>query len=105
MKKNTRTIICDYNVGDYVIIEYEGEYFPGVVKKVKKKMRMYEVSATAMYGVGWKWPEIKDVLWYPTSSIIRTIIKPSLVNAKENIFCIPEITEVRSTKQLPKTVA
>lgn len=59
---------------------------------------MYEISAMVMYGAEWKWPEIKDILWYPTSSTIRKILRPSLINAEENIFCVPEIMEVRSTK-------
>jgi len=97
-KKNTNYILCDYKVGDYVIIEYEKEYFPGIIRKVKKKIQMYEISAMVMVEAEWKWPEIKDVLWYPTSSIIQKIEQPSLVNAEEKIFCVPEITELRKTK-------
>jgi len=65
---------------------------------------MYEISAMVMDEAEWKWPEIKDVLWYPTSSIIQKIEQPSLVNAEEKLLCVPEITELRKTKQLPKTV-
>lgn len=38
----------------YVIVEYEGEYFPGLVKN--KKYRKAEVSVMPMSLKNWKWP-------------------------------------------------
>lgn len=84
IKKNTNYILCDYKVGDDVVIEYEKEYFPDIISKVKKKkIQMYEISAMVMIEAEWKWPEIKDVLWYPSSSIIKKIEQPSLVNVEK----------------------
>jgi len=31
------------NVNDYVIVIYEGEYFPGVIKSIKKSQSLYKV--------------------------------------------------------------
>lgn len=46
-------------VADFVIVEYEGQYFPGVIIKTRK----FEYEVRAMHKIGpqnWKWPEQVD---------------------------------------------
>jgi len=48
---------------------------------------MYEISVMVMVEAEWKWPEIKDVLWYPTSSIIQKIEQLFSIRGRKNILC------------------
>lgn len=53
-----------YKIGDFVIVKYEGEYFPGIINDTNIGTAL--VSVMTMSGpVNWKWPEADDELWYP----------------------------------------
>lgn len=57
----------------YVIVEYEEEYFPGMVKQRKCRPTKLEVSTMNMCaganGLNWKWPEVEDKIWYFKSQV------------------------------------
>ena len=75
--------------GDYVIVNYEGEFFPGVVVKCRSEEAQVSVMAMASIS-GWKWPKPKDILWYPNEDIRETIQEPRLLNS-EGLYGVPEI--------------
>lgn len=52
------------NEGDFVIVTYEGDYYPGEVKSLKKNGA--QVSCMMKSGQYWKWPSKPDLLLYPS---------------------------------------
>ncbi|KAJ2949894.1 hypothetical protein O0L34_g11214 [Tuta absoluta] len=78
-----------YSNGDYVIIKYEGEYFPGIIKNVRGGM--FEIS-TMTFSVGstFRWPEKEDKIWYQETDIVEAISKPVLSN-KRGFYTIGEM--------------
>lgn len=57
-----------FDVGSYVIVNYEGEYFPGQIKNIDGHNA--EVSTMVLSSATtFKWPEKKDILWYGPDSI------------------------------------
>lgn len=74
----------------YVIVNYEGSYFPGLVTKIKKTSIM--VSTMTKCGPDhWKWPQKKDECEYIPSEIVE------IINA-------PEIANNRGAMHVPETV-
>lgn len=59
-----------YSKGNYVVIKYVGEYFPGVIENIQGNS--YEDS-TMTFSVGntFKWPEKPDKIWYTDKDIIE----------------------------------
>ncbi|CAH1113091.1 unnamed protein product [Psylliodes chrysocephalus] len=47
-------------VGDYVIVNFEGIYFPGVVKS----------TMTSSGENKWKWPQEDDEIWYDMTKLL-----------------------------------
>uniref|UniRef100_A0A8D8TA83 Uncharacterized protein n=1 Tax=Cacopsylla melanoneura TaxID=428564 RepID=A0A8D8TA83_9HEMI len=81
----------------FVIVEYEQEYFPGIVKN--KKNTKVEVSNMVMSLTNWKWPDKEDRLWYHSAQIKEIIKDPELVTATSSrsaIYAVPEIEKFRS---------
>ena len=75
----------------YVIVSYEGSYFPGLVvslnkSKVKVKC-MQKISLTT-----WKWPAQDDLHNYSIADIIKVVKTPSVANNRGTYF-VPEIEE------------
>ena len=61
----------------YVIVKYEGSYFPGIVKNIGKST--ITVSCLVKSGpTSWKWPEREDSCDYLPKDIV-TIIKPPIM--------------------------
>jgi hypothetical protein len=48
----------EYNIGDFVIVKYEEEYFPGVINDTNPTSAL--VSVMIMSGSGWKWSDVDD---------------------------------------------
>lgn len=76
----------------YVIVDYEEEFFPGVVTKVTDKGA--KVKVMSMVGNNWRWPDIDDVLFYPFEDIKCRIKDPQLLNSR-GIYHVPEIFKFR----------
>lgn len=68
-------------MGSYVIVKYEGEYFPGQIKNIDgcnaEVSTMVLSSATTF-----KWPEKEDTIWYGPDSIIEVIKTPVPLNTR-----------------------
>lgn len=82
-----------YRVGEFVIVRYESQFFPGVVTCSNEENDAYEVKAMVRSGPkGWKWPEKDDKLWYSSADIIQRIKPPSPTNSR--LVC--EVTEIET---------
>lgn len=57
--------------GSYVIVIYEGEYFPGLIEYINND-RFKISTMTFSSGNTYKWPEKKDVLWYDKKILYNT---------------------------------
>ncbi|KAJ2937645.1 hypothetical protein O0L34_g19319 [Tuta absoluta] len=69
----------DVDMGSYVIVKYEGEYFPGQIKKIDGHNA--EVSTMVLSSATtFKWPEKEDILWYGPESIVEIIKLPVSIN-------------------------
>ena len=87
-----------YKVDCHVIVEYEGEYFPGVVKNVDVDGSA-EVSVMVMRGKDWAWPEKPDQIWYNADKIVMIIdppqLKPSTSTSRSKIYSVSEMSNFR----------
>ncbi|RVE44202.1 hypothetical protein evm_011157 [Chilo suppressalis] len=64
-----------YSIGDYVIIQYEGDFFPGVIKNFD--INKFEITTMAfLVGNTFKWSEKEDKIWYQKSDIVKAAIAP-----------------------------
>lgn len=84
----------------YVIVEYEMEYFPGIVKGIKNGK--FEVSTLTMcgtQGLQWKWPDPEDKIWYNEKDVKEIIEPPKLISAtsprSSGVYNVPEIEKYR----------
>jgi len=68
-----------YKIGDFVIVHYEGEYFPGIVNDTNQTSAL--VSVMTMSGSGWKWPNDDDEIWYKFSDVMQLIKPPEVSNS------------------------
>ena len=81
----------------HVIVRYEGEFYPGMVKDLKKRDVVVQCMVPA--GVGqWKWPEYPDVCAYLPSDIVEVIQSPSMVNSR-GIYIVEEMNNYWSNFQ------
>ena len=75
----------------YVIVEYEGEKWPGLVTAIKKKG--YEVTCMSPAGIGqWKWPEKPDKANYQAEDLVAVIETPKLWNSR-NVYIVPAMDD------------
>ncbi|KAK3933121.1 Jerky protein homolog-like [Frankliniella fusca] len=90
----------EYEIGSYVIVEYEEEYFPGQVVNADVDGSA-EVKVMVMRGLNdWGWPEKVDQVWYDKDKIIEKInepaLKPSMSSkAHRLLYSVPEIIKYR----------
>jgi hypothetical protein len=83
-----------FEEASYVIVDFEGEYFPGIV--IKKEKDGAEVKVMCMAGPeDWRWPDKDDIVFYPNSDIKRVIQAPALKNSR-GIYSVPEIKSYRN---------
>ena len=65
--------------GDYVIVTYEEEYFPGEIKKIQAN-KAY-ICTMKISGLNiWKWPKVADEIWYDFEEVIQKIPPPREIN-------------------------
>lgn len=75
--------------GDYVIVKYEGEYFPGIIENTDDDF--HEISTmTFSSGNSFRWPEQSDKIWYHQNDIQEKITVPILANTR-GFYRIPEM--------------
>ena len=56
-------------VGNYIIVSYEEEYFPGVVTGIENNEA--KVLTMQKCRCGWKWPDPNDEIYYTMDNIIK----------------------------------
>ncbi|KAF9405327.1 hypothetical protein HW555_013897 [Spodoptera exigua] len=81
MKLNTSKSVAGPKISleCYVIVLYEGEYFPGKVENVNEKQ--YEVSTmTLSTGNSFRWPEKPDKIWY---KVIKKTDEPICLDLRD----------------------
>lgn len=80
----------DYKAGQYVLVNYEGERYPGRI--TKKTSDGFIVSAKQKTGkVGhWKWPQKLDEIEYSLEEMVQEI-NPSQQMSSRGIFAVPEL--------------
>lgn len=84
----------EIQVGDYVIVDFEGMYFPGVIKKIKNKNQAFISTMTSSGTNKWKWPQQIDEIWYDFKEIVEKIEVPIEVNHR-GVFKVPEMNKFR----------
>lgn len=76
------------DVGQYVIVEFEGQLYPGLVAQVKETT--VNVSVFHKSGINkWKWPKERDSIDYKFEEVKQIISTP--VPGKRETFSIPEL--------------
>lgn len=82
-ENNTNAFLDKVKVNKtFVIVEYEKEFFPGIV--TQRKGNKFEVSTLSMcnvQGLNWKWPVPEDKIWYLAENIKEIIEAPKLLSA------------------------
>lgn len=88
----------DLAVGSYVIVVYEGEYFPGAIRHVASNECL--ITVMAMSGINsWKWPTKEDTVWYKMGQILEVISEPTPINQRGS-FMVSEIAKYRKPVKL-----
>ena len=79
-------------VGKYVIVHYDGSYFPGMVNDQEEDD--YEVSTMEPAGtwLNWRWLQCDDKCWYKSDDVKCLIDPPVPVNSR-GVFKVPEILQ------------
>lgn len=71
---------------DFVIIIYEGRYYPGQIKQINSNNKSYLVKTMKQSGFNFRWPEKEDILWYSQEEVISKIGKPRLINSRGSYY-------------------
>ncbi|KAF9405328.1 hypothetical protein HW555_013898 [Spodoptera exigua] len=106
MKLNTSKSVAGPKISleCYVIVLYEGEYFPGKVENVNEKQ--YEVSTmTLSTGNSFRWPEKPDKIWY---KVIKKTDEPVCINKRDRHVVPNKISKMKvkcATQVISRSVA
>ena len=69
----------EIKVGDWFVVEYDGENFPGEVKEIGEED--FRVSVMHSAGKNWKWPGFKDdKTFYCRKQMIKKLEEPIIAN-------------------------
>lgn len=82
-----------------MIVQYEGEFFPGQILNIREieGKNEYYVSVMTMSGPnGWRWPEKSDVIWY--EQVLCKINTPTPINVR-GICEVPELNKYRTQRK------
>lgn len=63
-----------FNVGDWVVVNFEEAMFPGETIDVISSQLVVNVMHPS--GNGWKWPDKKDMIPYDISEVVKRIEPP-----------------------------
>lgn len=89
--KETLTVLeQNLKENSYVIVKYEGKYYPGKILEMKDDL--YKISTMAKTLNHWKWPEKEDILFYDKEDIVKVIVSPKKLTSRRT-FSVPEITD------------
>lgn len=85
----------NYLRGEYVIVQYEGEFYPGAV--VESDSKNVKVKTMTMSVNNWRWPDKEDLCDYAIDDVICKIPIPELINSR-GIYSVPRINDLRNKK-------
>jgi len=80
--------VVSVNVGDFVVVNCDENFYPGTVTRTKKSGA--EVNAMVSSGSNWKWPKQEDKLFYYLHDIVMVISDPVPIG-KHGIFRVVEM--------------
>ena len=78
----------DFDVGQHVLVNYDGELYPGEI--TAREDDGYLVSAIEKTGRYWKWPARADKTVNAPEEIFQTINPPTKIG-RRSIFSVPEL--------------
>lgn len=78
IKECNPKVVLTATIGDYVVVQYEGNTYPGLVEDVRNSE--YLVNTLHRCGGAWRWPTVKDAIWY--QSLIRKLKAPTPANSR-----------------------
>lgn len=81
---------CIREVGEFVVVKYEGSYFPGTIIETTKEEA--KVSTMQKSLKSWKWPEIPEVTAYTWTDIVEHIKPPKCIS-KKGFYSIPAMSK------------
>lgn len=81
--------VQDLTVGQYVLVNYEGELYPGKIIEIKSSDEIL-VSAMEKSGVNWKWPAQCDEIYYAKDEIVQIINSPKQLG-RRGIYRVHEL--------------
>ena len=70
------------NVGEWVVVCYEGEKFPGEITSTSSENQDVEVRVMHKNGSGWKWPTRDDKIFYKVEDIECKIKPPTAAGSR-----------------------
>lgn len=77
----------------YVVVNYEGALFPGLIMKLNKNS--IDVKCMQICGPLWKWPERDDICSYPIEDIKQVIKEPTLQPSGGRLrYAVPELDSI-----------
>lgn len=74
------TNIEEFRADDFVVVNYEGSFFPGKINGfqiIDEEVKVL-ISAMAINGKNWKWPDNKDEIYYHEKDIVKKL-NPSVI--------------------------
>lgn len=85
-----KNLLCDsYVLHDYVVVEYEGEIWPGKVTTLEEDGAY--IKCMTRCGLAWKWPEKEDCIFYSKTDIKFKIKEPKKLSTKRALYNVPEL--------------
>ena len=81
MPQEVEFAAADFQVGDFVIVAYEAEHYPGKIIRIPDSQHVTVKCLTKVFVVGsvWKWPRRDDIADYDLSEVVGKIGAPSLL--------------------------
>lgn len=80
--------VVSVDTGNYVIVNYDGIFYPGVITEVKKSGA--KVCVMSRSGFNWKWPSKRDEIFYSKDEIVANINVPQQISNR-GVYKVPEM--------------
>ena len=71
-------------VGDWWVVKYDDELFPGEVTQIRDGNS--EVSVMHRAGTTWKWSFIQDEIFYVREKVKKKLLPPTMINERGSSF-------------------
>ena len=79
--------VAQASVGDWVLVEYDQALYPG--KLLATTGQIFQVAALEKTRLGWRYPILKDEIWYP--KIVKVLDQPdTTISRGKTTFCFNE---------------